>query len=323
MMMSTLYLDRKNLFVKLDGHTMALYENDVKRGTVPFTLLDKVVVKGNVQIESRLLCALSENKVDVLFLSARNNSRQAMAFGHKHNDVKRRLAQLAIYFKPEVRFDLARQLVSAKIVKQRQFLSNALETRPDLRKHLFSAIQTIASIEKKLLSIDINSDMTAKLRGYEGSAAAAYFSAYTKLFAESLAFKQRKKRPPTDPVNACLSLAYTLLHFEAVSTCYMVGLEPLLGFYHEPAVGRESLACDLIEPLRPRVDAFVWSLFRERLLREEYFSMDQGRCILNKAGRKCFYAQYEGFVHPIRRLLRLNGYQLARFYLESDWDYIL
>ena len=321
--MSTLYLDRKNLVVKLDGHAMALYENDDKRGTVPFGLLDKVVVKGNVQIESRLLCALSENKVDVLFLSARNNSRQAMAFSHSHNDVKRRLAQLAIYFKADVRFNLARQLVEAKISTQRQFLNIALDKRPDLRRHLFSAMQTIVSIEKNLLALEINSDATAKIRGYEGAAAAAYFSAYTKLFAESLAFKQRKKRPPTDPVNACLSLAYTLLHFEAVSVCHMVGLEPLLGFYHEPAVGRESLACDLIEPLRPRVDAFVWSLFRERLLREECFSHDQGRCILNKAGRKCFYAQYEGFVHPVRRLLRLQGYQLARFYLESEWDSIL
>lgn len=323
MLMSTLYLDRKNLAVKLDGHAMALYENDAKRGTVPFKLLDKVVVKGNIHIESRVLCALSENKVDVLFLSARNNARQAMAFSHTHNDVKRRLAQFAIYFKADVRFDLARQLVEAKLAKQRQFLNNALEARPDLRKHCFSAIQTIISIEKKLSVLELSSASTAKLRGYEGSAAAAYFSAYTKLFAESLAFKKRKKRPPTDPVNACLSLAYTLLHFEVVSVCYQVGLEPLLGFYHEPAVGRESLACDLIEPLRPRVDAFVWSLFRERLLREEYFSQDQGRCVLNKTGRKCFYAQYEGFVHPIRRLLRLHGHQFAKFYLESEWDSIL
>ncbi len=321
--MSTLYLDRKNLLVKLDGHALALYENECKRGTVPFNLLDKVVVKGNIQIESRLLCALSENKVDVLFLSARNNIRQAMAFSHKHNDVKRRLAQLAIYYNSSIRFNLARQLVSAKIAKQRQFLNKALEERPDLRKYLFSAIQTIVSVEKNLLTVDVNTDTTAKLRGYEGSAAAAYFSAYTKLFADSLAFNQRKKRPPTDPVNACLSLGYTLLHFEAVSVCYMAGLEPLLGFYHEPVVGRESLACDLIEPLRPRLDAFVWSLFRRRLLRKEYFSQDQGRCVLNKTGRKCFYAQYEVFMHPVRRLLRLQGYQLARFYLESERDFIL
>ncbi len=321
--MSTLYLDRKNLLVKLDGHAMALYENGNKRGTVPFNLLDKVVVKGNIQIESRLLCALSENKVDVLFLSARNNARKTMAFSHKHNDIKRKLAQLAIYFQTDVRTYLAKQLVEAKIEKQRIFLNYALQSRADLRKPLFLAIKTIVSIENNLLGLDVNVNTIAKLRGYEGSSAAAYFSAYTKLFPESLGFKQRKKRPPTDPVNVCLSLGYTLLHFEAVSVCHMVGLEPLLGFYHEPAVGRESLACDLIEPLRPRLDAFVWSLFRDRLLREEYFSRDQGRCLLNKAGRKCFYAQYESFVHPIRRLLRLQAYQLARFYLESEWDSVL
>jgi CRISPR-associated protein Cas1 len=71
------------------------------------------------------------------------------------------------------------------------------------------------------------------------------------------------------------------------------------------------------------MDAFVWSLFRERLLRVEYFTQDQGRCILNKTGRKCFYAQYEAFVHPVRRLLRLQGYQLARLFLEVERDSIL
>ena len=317
--MSTLYLDRKNLTVKLDGHAMALYENEDKRGTVPFNLLDRIVVRGNVKFESRLLCALGEHKVDVLFLSARNNQRRTMAFSHKHNDVKRRLAQLAMFFKPDVRFELAKQLVEAKILKQQQFLDNALSKRPDLRKHLLNASRSLADIQTSLNNMEGVVACNAQLRGYEGAAAAAYFSAYTRLFPESVGFKQRKKRPPTDPVNACLSLGYTILHFEAVSVCYMVGLEPLLGFYHDPAIGRESLACDLIEPLRPRLDALVWSLFRERILRNEHFVLEQGRCILNKSGRKSFYAQYEGFAHPIRRLLRMQGHRLARLYLQSDW----
>ncbi len=317
MCMSTLYLDRKNLTVKLDGHTLALYENGTKSGTVPFHLLSKVVVRGNIVFESRLLCALSEHKVDVLFLSARNSRSRAMGFSHSHNDVKRKLSQLALFFQKEVQFDLAKQLVVAKLAKQQQFLQLALKTRADLRKPLFNAIQTLDSIQPKLLDVRADNHSLAQLRGFEGAAAAAYFSAYTQLFAASLAFNQRKKRPPTDPVNACLSLGYTLLHFEAVTVCHMVGLEPLLGFYHEPALGRESLACDMIEPLRPRLDALVWGLFRERLLKQEDFSHEQGRCILNKSGRKCFYAQYELFVHPIRRLLRIQGHQLAKYYLQT------
>ena len=323
MLMSTLYLDRKDLMVKLDGHTMALYENDNKRGTVPFHLLSKIVVRGNIQLESRLLCALSEHKVDVLFLSGRNSAHRTMAFSHTHNDVKRKLAQLAMFFDKEGMFELSRQLVIAKITKQQQFLQRAMDKRADLRKPLYTALMSLEIIYNKLDALDKTNSTTAQLRGFEGSAAAQYFSAYTRLFAPSLEFNHRKRRPPTDPVNACLSLGYTLLHFEAVSACHMAGLDPLVGVYHEPAIGRESLACDLIEPLRPRLDALVWSLFRDRLLRKEHFSFEQGRCLLNKTGRKIFYAEYEIFVHPVRRLLRINGHQLARYYLQSEWNSVL
>lgn len=50
------------------------------------------------------------------------------------------------------------------------------------------------------------------LRGLEGGGASTYFSAYTKMFPESVDFTKRNKRPPQDPVNAMLSLCYTLLH---------------------------------------------------------------------------------------------------------------
>ncbi len=62
--------------------------------------------------------------------------------------------------------------------------------------------------------------------------------------------------PPKDQVNAALSLAYTLLHTDAVIACHAAGLDPLIGFYHDLSFSRESLACDLVEPLRPRVDAY-------------------------------------------------------------------
>jgi len=221
MLMSTLYLDRKDLTVKLDGHTMALYENENKRGTVPFHLLSKIIVRGNVQFESRLLCALSEHKVDLLFLSGRNSARRTMAFSHTHNDAKRKLAQLAMFFNKETLFELSWQLVLAKVSKQQQFLNRVKEKRADLRKPIVTALTSLESIDHKLHGLDKGSSTIAQLRGFEGAAAAAYFTAYTRFFAPSLEFKKRKRRPPTDPVNACLSLGYTLLHFEAVTVCHI------------------------------------------------------------------------------------------------------
>ena len=56
----------------------------------------------------------------------------------------------------------------------------------------------------------------ASLRGLEGAAAANYFEALSEILPERLHFSGRNRQPPRDPVNALLSLTYTLLHAEAV-----------------------------------------------------------------------------------------------------------
>ena len=117
----------------------------------------------------------------------------------------------------------------------------------------------------------------------EGAAQAAYFRAYCSLFAEALAFNGRNRRPPRDPVNACLSLGYTLVHFEAARAAYAAGLDPFLGFFHEIAFGRESLACDLMEPVRPLVDAWLWEMFRSRIA-SRAFQPGQGSMPARKDG---------------------------------------
>lgn len=311
--MSSLYLDRKNLSVKLDGKTLALYEDGVKKGTVPLHLLERVVLRGNVQLESRVLGALSERNIGLLVLSGRNTEATAMLAAHSHGESLRRLGQYQTSLDVDLRTPLARWLVLVKVRAQQSLLRDALAARADLRYPLTSALQTLNGIIGQLCEESMTLSL-ARLLGFEGAAAAGYFGGYTQLFADSLNFTGRKKRPPPDPVNVCLSLGYTLLHYDAVRACHTVGLDAMLGFYHEVSFGRESLACDLMEPLRPLMDRWVWQLFRERQLRPEHFSDDNGRCQMNKAGRQCFYGFYESQVGPARRLLRRYGYALARRY---------
>ena len=50
------------------------------------------------------------------------------------------------------------------------------------------------------------------LQGYEGKGTAIYFDGFSRgILSGELKFKHRVRRPPTDPVNALLSLGYTLL----------------------------------------------------------------------------------------------------------------
>ncbi|MCX7107148.1 MAG: CRISPR-associated endonuclease Cas1 [Methylococcales bacterium] len=311
--MSSLYLDRKNLGIKLDGQALALYEEGVKKGTVPLHLLERVVLRGNVQLESRVLGALSERNIGLLVLSGRNTEATAMLAAKSHGDSARRLGQYKVSLNEDLRTPLARWLVLVKVRAQQRLLREALAARADLRYPLTSALQTVSGIIGQLRE-DTLVIPFASLRGYEGAAAAGYFSGYTQLFADSLNFTGRKKRPPPDPVNVCLSLGYTLLHYDAVRACHTVGLDAMLGFYHDVSFGRESLACDLMEPLRPLMDRWVWQLFRERQLRPEHFSDDNGRCQMNKSGRQLLYGFYEAQVGPARRLLRRYGYALAKRY---------
>ncbi|MBX3628574.1 MAG: CRISPR-associated endonuclease Cas1 [Nitrosomonas sp.] len=309
--MNCLYLDRKNLEVRLDGQALALYEDGARKGSVPLHLLERVVMRGNVQLESRVLGALSARNIGLLVLSGRNSDTAAILAGRTHNESSRRLGQYRVSLDDDLRAPLAHWLVLVKVRAQKRLLREALPVRADLRHVLTVAAQRLDNIINQL-RVDSSILTLPSLRGFEGAAASAYFSGLTQLFAPSLNFTGRKKRPAPDPVNACLSLGYTLLHHDAVHACHIVGLDTMLGFYHDISFGRESLACDLMEPLRPLVDQWVWQMFRERTLRIEYFSDDNGRCLLNKAGRKHFYGFYETNSGSARRLLRRYSHALAK-----------
>jgi len=313
--MGTLYIDRKDIVVKVDGNALAFYSAHEREGSVPIAPLKRVIMAGNITTETRALSRLALEGVSVLFLSGKRLKFSGMLHGRLHNNGLLRVRQ---YEKSLTNFALeaACDLVRRKAVAQCELLMSIREVRSDLRYPLTQAsgvIQRIISgIEQEMESMkDPASHTYAKLedntsfdriRGLEGGASAAYFSAFTKVFPGSLKFINRNRRPPKDPVNAMLSLCYTMLHFEMVREIEIIGLDPVIGFYHQFDYGRESLACDLVEPFRPVIDKFVWELFRGRTLTERDFAMEDERpgCYLKKKSRKKFYPLYEDWAKTMR-----------------------
>ncbi|MDP1547208.1 MAG: CRISPR-associated endonuclease Cas1 [Anaerolineales bacterium] len=131
-------------------------------------------------------------------------------------------------------------------------------------------------------------------------------------------FTGRNRRPPQDPVNAILSLSYTLLHHEAVSALKMYGLDPSLGFYHQAAYGRDSLACDVIEPLRPFLDRWIWRLFAHQTLTLQHFVYDGQACLLTDAGKPIFYKCFFIEAKSLKRLLRRYALYLVNTLHEAQ-----
>jgi hypothetical protein len=88
-------------------------------------------------------------------------------------------------------------------------------------------------------------------------------------------------RLAADPVNAILNYLYAVLESEARLAASALGLDPGLGFLHYDSRTRDSLAADLMEPIRPQVDAYVldW-IMREPLKRDWFFEQRNGNCRL-------------------------------------------
>ncbi|HSW62255.1 MAG TPA: CRISPR-associated endonuclease Cas1 [Dissulfurispiraceae bacterium] len=308
--MGTLYIDRKGLHIKLDGNALAFYANGEREGSAPILPLKRVVVVGGVTIETPALHRLADENVSVLFLSGKRARFTGRLSGSLHNNGELRRTQYRRSLEPFA-METATAFVRHKILAQLDLLREALDRRADLRKPLFDASAVLASIAERLETVP---DSSASLLGLEGGASASYFGAYTTLFPPSLEFTRRVRRPPTDPVNALLSLCYTLVHYEAVREIETIGLDPTIGFLHEFSYGRESLACDLVEGFRPSVDRFVWEQFRERTLTARDFSREEGGpgCYLTKEGRKKFYPMHEEHMKQVRPALTRDVRELAR-----------
>src|SRR5207253_10178039 len=88
-------------------------------------------------------------------------------------------------------------------------------------------------------------------------------------------------RLAANPANAMLNYLYALLESEARLAAAALGLDPGLGVLHVDAPARDSLACDLMEAIRPQVDAYVLNwILSQPLRREWFFEQRDGNCRL-------------------------------------------
>lgn len=306
--MGTLYLDHQDLELRQDGKSLLLHRQGARPERIPLHLVDSIVIQAQLQMDTNLLANLANEGIHVTILGGRFHRKCAFVQGLWHNDVTRRVGQVRAYDDPGWRRQWGNRLLRHKLAAQARFLQHLSRSRPDKRYPLTRALCHFSQV-RSVLATSIHDPES--LLGFEGAAARQYFAALAETLPPALAFSGRNRRPPRDPFNALLSLGYTLLHAQAVRQISIAGLDPFLGFVHTPSWGRESLAADLIEPFRPRIDALCWQLCSQRVLTADHFSTKGEACLLGKAGRRHFYAAYEAQRGLADRALRRLAQRLA------------
>jgi CRISPR-associated protein Cas1 len=285
---------------------------------IPGQQVRAIYCYGAVQMTAQAAETCLELGIDVSYFSPAGRFIGLLR-GLPASGVDARRGQYRLFELPGVRLQLAREVIRAKIHNQRVMLMRNGDV-PDRVTSLMSGFRDATESAR---------DLTALL-GIEGSAAAIYFEQFETMLKQredwKFDWRGRNRRPPRDPVNALISLGYSMLAKELTGVCHSVGLDPFLGFMHQPRYGRPALALDLMEEFRPLVaDSVAISLINRGELGPEDFIRGANGTFLNDRGRRPFWEAWfrrldAEVSHPefsykmaYRRMLEVQARQLWRF----------
>lgn len=342
-----LYLNSQGFRVGKSGEVIQVHDRDKKVTEVRMNDISQLNVFGNIQISTQAIQSLCAAEIPISYFSM-GGWFYGVTQGIGIKNIFLRREQFRHADRPEFCLSLARQLVSGKIRNQRTML---------LRNHVEPPRHTLALLKEYQGDAE-RAESLPQLLGIEGNSARLYFENLNgmlkvdgpdeELTTEhsvmdestkraspfSFDFTNRNRRPPRDPVNALLSLAYSMLSKDLSIVCHAVGFDPYLGFYHQPRFGRPALALDLMEPFRPLIaDSAVLSAINTRMISPRDFIRTGQAVALTPDGRKAFYRAYEQrmdtlVTHPLfgyrvtyRRVLEIQTRLLARRITGEIRDY--
>lgn len=283
-----LFLDRRGLKVSVEHQTLRIDEPDGSFRRIPPALLETVVVQGRVLVASDAWRLLAEKHVPAVLLPGRGHGPVAWMGSGLSGSVGMRRAQFALSEDAKAHLQLATRMVHRKFASYRDVLAWAGHPKAPF-------LYRLEALEERL-STAVDADA---VRGVEGVAARLWYEWMAERIPVEWGFSGRNRRPPRDPVNALLSLGYTLLTTQARGRVEAAGLDAHLGYLHEPVPGRPALALDLVEALRPWVDMFVLSLLDRVVTPVDFCINKADGCRLDKNGRGRFYAAWSSWNREI------------------------
>ena len=294
-LLNTLFVTSEDVYLSLEGENVLANRDKEVVARYPLHTLQSIVSFSYSGASPALMGKCAEKGIGLAFCTPRGRFLARVCGGNNGNVLLRR-EQYRIADDDRRSCAIARNMIFGKLT------NSAAVIQRTLRDHgprvtdcgLEAGVSTIRSLQRQVLE---QTELEA-LRGLEGVGAAAYFGVFDHLLLsrkEEFFFHGRNRRPPLDRVNAMLSFAYSLLTHDCASGLESVGLDSYVGFLHRDRPGRESLALDLMEELRPcMADRFVLTLVNNRVVKPDDFqTQDSGAVLLTEEGRKKFLKAWQ------------------------------
>jgi CRISPR-associated endonuclease Cas1 len=244
-----------------------------------------VIIGGDGMVSLAALRWLADQNASFVMLE-RDGAVLATTGPVRPSDVRLRRAQ-ALAHQTGAAFRISRELIDRKLAGQERVARQSLGD--------ISASKLIHEIRSELAEVE----SIDAVRSVEPRAARVYWKAWQSV---SINFPEKdlprvpehwryfdtrasalsgSPRLAVNPVNAILNYLYALLEAECRLASAALGLDPEMGVLHMDKPTRDSFACDLMEAIRPDVDAYVLNwIARQPLKRSWFFEERNGNCRL-------------------------------------------
>lgn len=294
-MRNTLYVNQPDRYLSLDGENVVISVRNNELGRVPLHNLEMIVTCGYTGVSPALLGKCAGYGISIVFMT-QNGKFLARVEGETKGNVVLRREQYRMADRESDRLLISKNIISAKIYNSRKVIERAIRDHA-LRVNVNILRQKSEYLHQAMLDTQ-SVDTIDSIRGIEGEAASVYFSVFDDIILQQkddFCFEYRNRRPPLDPVNALLSLAYSMQTSQCAAALEAVGLDPYVGFMHTDRPGRKSLALDIVEEFRACLcDRFVLTLINKKLIQKEHFIyQEDGAVFLTEQGRRVFFEQWQ------------------------------
>ena len=250
--------------------------------SVPVRYVEMIVSLGSLEVSSGALSLLMDRDVPVFFMTRFGRIKAVLWSKILSSNYLSRLRQYEMFVRDS--FGVAKEIVKAKV----------------------RAIEDEFGLDMSDLKVKIERAETKEdLLGLEGSASRLMFKIFgEEIEGSAIEFKDRKYYPPPDPVNALLSLGYTLTHALSLPLVTVSGLDPYISFLHSKRGTHTALCSDVVEPVRPFITKSLEDPIKTGVFSPKDFIRERGGCYLKRESFPKFMRWFES--HKEEIVLRLR-----------------
>ncbi len=306
------------------GNTLYLKTNEEAKA-IPINNVNSLFCFGEVDVNTKLLIFLSQNKIPVHFFNYYGFYVGSFYPREYLNSGLLLVKQVEHYLNNEKRSFIAREFVSAA-------LFNILKNIGHYKKHGKDVSENIEKIKENLRKLKEVKERR-ELMGIEGDSRNIYYQTFSEILRGDFNFEKRTRQPPKNMLNAMISFGNSLLYTVCLTEIYHTQLNPTISYLHEPSERRFSLSLDLAEIFKPViVDKVIFRLINNQMINKQHFDRQLNFCYLKDNGKRLFLQEFDSRLKTTikhkhlkrnvsyQHLIRIECYKLIK-HLLGDKEY--